>query len=399
MNIHMNHLCRLHWWGEKIYGFDDSGNYFLFTEEEIYLLSHITQNPRVEDLVTALVGELEIEEKYITSFIHTFLSNYPQLFSCPNKTNERDIEISGVQGAFFPVELHISLTDSCPQHCKHCYKNAEAVGKFIDTDSLYVLLDYLQGHTPTLCLSGGEPTWHPKFSEILRRYQDSYTISVMSSGYQISSQALDVIADAKCTLNISIYSSDPQIHDEFTGVLNSYNEIMKTIEYAQKKGIHVCITTLFLNDNVEDIEKLIDSLYYKGIKTITIGTIAPLGRAKENDIKSKKISEKTYKKLLQIKEDYPFVDIPSPENTEAKNSIRVQGSPFKCSAGSFSWAVFEDGKIYPCAMCAEKELLAGSICGVKEISPFDLSAYYDRISVTSCIKKLLKDTCSCPFDS
>lgn len=90
----------------------------------------------------------------------------------------------------------------------------------------------------------------------------------------------------------------------------------------------------------------------KGIKTITIGKITSVGRAKENDLEVLNIiPDDLREKLLCLKKKYNIIKIPDNETCE---NILLPFSPLKCSAGTLSWSINEHGQIHPCGVCLWK---------------------------------------------
>lgn len=139
----------------------------------------------------------------VENFINIFMENFADYFYFAHEETSQMICISGKKLAYYPLEIHISLTNRCIERCKHCYKSASASGVYVDFNILSAFLDRMSGYVPYLCLSGGEPTLHPDFSKIMDRYSSVYNICVLTFGVRIV-PLLGVIAKASRGMVVSI---------------------------------------------------------------------------------------------------------------------------------------------------------------------------------------------------
>lgn len=61
----------------------------------------------------------------------------------------------------------IRITDYCTMSCTHCLVNANEHGRHMDTKTFEDALKFSLEYDPSLIISGGEPTQHPHFLEML----------------------------------------------------------------------------------------------------------------------------------------------------------------------------------------------------------------------------------------
>lgn len=385
----------LHWWGHHLLLIRNLNEYYIFEEEEVFFVEHLCKTNVVAEVFCDIARELEVDSALIESFINVFLENFSDYFYLAQDEITQSLCISGKKLAYYPLEIHISLTDRCIQKCKHCYKSASSCGKDVDFKDLCDFLDRMIGYVPYLCLSGGEPTLHPDFIRIMEKYSTFYNVCVLTSGVRIS-PLLDVIAKADRGMVVSLYSSIPAIHDEFAGYIGSYNEIMKSLNIALANGIHTAVTTLLSRNNFDDIADLVEMIVPKGIKTITIGKITSVGRAKENDLEVLNIiPDDLREKLLCLKKKYNIIKIPDNETCE---NILLPFSPLKCSAGTLSWSINEHGQIHPCGVCSMEGLSLGLIAPFDETILTDRTSYIERVKNLPLVKNMERFKVRCPFD-
>ena len=312
------------------------------------------------NVINSISNELEVDTCEAEEFVSIFLNNYDSIFEY--KKQNKAMNISGEKGKYFPFELHISLTNMCNQKCIHCYKKAGEANEKIDYNELLNFLKYMEGKVPFLTLSG------------------------------IKDSQVDALKKARRGVYMSVYSSKPEIHDKFVGVKNSYKKIIDNIEKLCSKKIHVGVSTLLTETNSDDIIELVSILDKMGINRISLGLISNIGRAKEKGL-SAKDKDKVIDNMKKIKEQ--FDDIVVLQEVEENKRKRIF-SPFKCMAGSLLWCLYENGEIYPCGVCKEKNLLMGSVNNYEECID-NITSYYERISKLLIIKKLESLEDVCPF--
>ncbi len=377
----------LHWWGNNVILINNLRDMYVLSAEETFLVECMSITNDVDELKSILGEKLCIEKEYIEKFIEIFMCNFKEYFFY--NTNIKKLYISGEKGAYYPLELHVSLTNICIQKCKHCYKSANENGVFIDYNQLIDFLDSMREFVPYLTLSGGEPTLHPAFSKLMDRYSDTYNTCVLTSGVNFNDGIWESVKKAKRGMVVSIYSANAERHDIFADKKDSFNSIMKTIDNAKKLGISIGVSTMITEDNENDIDALIELLKNKNINNITVGKISNLGRAqKENLVKNDVLPQEMEIILERLKKKHSQIDI-----MESESSCEIPYAVLKCMAGTLVWSVYEDGQIHPCGMCKNEKMKIG------EIDNFNKDIIYNR---ESYIKEIYGDSYlqsdkKCPF--
>lgn len=394
MRIRLKDDVNLHWWGDRVLLVYHRGGFYALDEIETQLVQYFQITTCIEKIVEIMSEELGVDQDTVVHFITIFLENFHKFMCVENDVTQERIKISGEYNAFYPLEIHISMTDCCTQNCRHCYKRAGANGRFIHYEDLSAFLQSMVGKVPYLVISGGEPTIHPNFCDLLHDYGDVFCISVLSSGYELDWNALDAIRYAKDGLTVSVYSSDSAIHDAFTGTIGSFKSVMRTIDLCKEMEIPIQISTILTETNFDDMEKLIHQLSKKGVKYISVGTIAPVGRAADNElVDGSFLTEDIRKKVIGVSRDNSTVVAISSHDVAEASRL----SSFKCSSGTLSWSIFEDGEIQPCGLCRYPELKLGSIGDHEMPILYTRDEYEAKISKVDCIKRLCESDQSCPF--
>lgn len=392
MRITKHNNIDLHWWGQDLLLVRDVNEHYVLDEVEAFFLEHVCKINDVEQLVDAISQETGSDSETIMNFIEVFMKNFDEYFFYSNGDSVDPITISGKKMAYYPLELHVSLTSRCFLKCKHCYKSASGTGIDICYDDLRAFLNRMCGFVPYLCISGGEPTLHSSFSAILNEYSSKYSICVLTSGVY-TTNLLGTLSQADRGIVVSMYSSTPEIHDAFTGQKGSYSESLNTINKALAMGIPVGVTTVLFEENSDRIQSFIDFFVDNGVDRITIGKISKVGRAKDNDVPiiatqslSSQINGADRQKKVSV-----LID-------EKHSSNDLPHSVFKCYAGALTWSINEYGQIQPCGICSVDDLALGNISQFDSTILYNRSQYIDKVKQLSLIKQMYAKGNSCPFN-
>lgn len=169
-----------------------------------------------------------------------------------------------------PLSVQIELTNKCSTACSHCFR-FEALGQHaaeMGTDQAKQLLTDLKAFSVrTITLSGGEPTQHSKFAEILRHAaQQGLATGVLSNGVGLSDEVLDsIIYDARW-LRLSIDGSTADVYGKVRRSLvtgeNAFAEVESTVKRFVDRNssaphckLAICYTIQHLN--AEDVPHMI----------------------------------------------------------------------------------------------------------------------------------------------
>lgn len=140
--------------------------------------------------------------------------------------------------------IHVEVTSRCNERCLHCYQ-PRAVSRDMEMSLFRDLLGQLRKMgTASMTLSGGEPTLHPDFPQILRLTRESdMIINVLSNGLLIDDEMTAVLKDVNLNMiQISLYSTNPRIHDEITRVGGSHERTVAAVERLIAANVPVQIS-------------------------------------------------------------------------------------------------------------------------------------------------------------
>lgn len=108
----------------------------------------------------------------------------------------------------FPTTLELDLTTACTRSCPECPSTTAPVQRTLSREALDWLLGSLDGQTPGLLLTGGEPTMAPLFPETLAlaRRRGFREIAVVTNGGCLDEEPVvaALLAHAS-TIRLSLY--------------------------------------------------------------------------------------------------------------------------------------------------------------------------------------------------
>lgn len=386
-----------HWWGERIVLLTDLNEYYMLSEEETFLIEYFDGCAHYEDIIEKIAIDTGLENGEIESILKIFMENFKEYLEEKNK--EEKNQITGKKGWYYPIELHISLTNACKQKCLHCYKCAEDSGEYINYNDLIKFLNRMQGYVPYLTLSGGEPTMHSHFKDVLERYSDKYSISILSSGVKIPEKIIKECMKAERGMTVSLYGDCAITHDKFAQRSGSFEAIMDTIKKVKAMGGRIGVSIVATSENRNQIENLIKTLNEMKVDSITVGQLMNTGRARENDLYfAQKADSDWIEKLEEMCEQYKNVLVLEQNYIYKEgNASNIISRIFKCLAGSLIWAVYETGEIHPCAVCTRSEFLIGHIGKFESTMLKNREEYEARLENHPLIEEMNRMGRYCPY--
>ena len=108
----------------------------------------------------------------------------------------------------FPITLELDLTSQCTRNCPECPSSTAPTCQVLDMRFLDQLFGFLEGQTPGLLLTGGEPTMAPLFPEALRlaRRRGFREIAVVTNGSLLDQPSVaEALLTDVTTIRVSMY--------------------------------------------------------------------------------------------------------------------------------------------------------------------------------------------------
>lgn len=155
----------------------------------------------------------------------------------------------------------VEITDSCNLTCPMCYASSAPGRKHLSVDDCRRSIDRLvevEGRPEVLQLSGGEPTIHPQFKEILQ-----YAMSQPIDYVQINTNGIRFASDPGLIETVAEYRDRLEIFFQLDGFSDDVSQSLrgerlvetklKALEALGKQGVHVTLAVT-LQGGVNDGE-------------------------------------------------------------------------------------------------------------------------------------------------
>ena len=160
--------------------------------------------------------------------------------------------------------IQLDITQACTERCRHCYV-PEYNPIFLPYDKICMVLDeFREMGGIHVSLSGGECMMHKDIIKIIKAIRErDCTVGCLSNLTVCTDAIIDALVEADGTVQVSLYSMSPAIHDEVTRRKGSWVETMGAILRLREAQIPVLISCPCLKINYKDypaVMKFADSL-------------------------------------------------------------------------------------------------------------------------------------------
>ena len=166
---------------------------------------------------------------------------------------------------------YLSLTTFCPNHCLACpCRHAGAAGvKELDLERIREDIRKAEERGPLdrVILSGGEPTFHGRFVEVMEFLASKqFPVSLTTTSERFSNPdflrtVLAVFPAKRLSVTTAFHSFDPEIHDGMTrtpGSLRRWKEGLLAVEAA---GIATTLKHLLSRPTIEALPRFVEEYY------------------------------------------------------------------------------------------------------------------------------------------
>jgi AdoMet-dependent heme synthase len=156
-----------------------------------------------------------------------------------------------------PLAAGIEISDHCNETCAHCYQVQGRKGE-MSTDEIFRLIDELaQIGVLLLTLSGGEATLRKDFLEIVAHARKrGFAIRLFTNGLTMTRELARSLAElAVQNVEISLYSTQAEVHDFVTGVPRSFERTVAGVRNLVELGVSVTVKTPVMSVNEGEFEE------------------------------------------------------------------------------------------------------------------------------------------------
>ena len=289
-----------------------------------------------------------------------------------NKVDRTECPPPGTRGRGLEL-VYLELTEACNNRCSGC-PNASFLANIGDrtvksgfgssslTSHEWIsIISRLPASVSHIVLTGGEPTLHPGFFNIVTELnRNGFAFVVFTNArWNRPLQLVSLLAQLPSFNGflISLHGTSASTHEAFTGVKGSFDETLQNIKRATNSNLPVSISTVITKENYLELRHIVELGMALGVEEITFnrfihepGLDAPKSRPLD-----KSLFYLALDWINELKTEFSGIRIGyGPCIPECFNSSASVG----CSAGEGSFVVDPWGNVKP---CFHSDLLCGSI--------------------------------------
>jgi radical SAM protein with 4Fe4S-binding SPASM domain len=153
-----------------------------------------------------------------------------------------------------PLGVQLDLTYRCNERCVHCYLDHDDRGEMTTAEMREVLQQLAEAGTLFLTLSGGEVLMRMDFFEILAYARCLlFCVKIKTNAFLVREKEADRMRDLGVnSVQVSIYSHRPEVHDAITKLPGSLKRSVEGIRLLQSCGLKVIIANVLMRQNLSD---------------------------------------------------------------------------------------------------------------------------------------------------
>ncbi|MCK5320168.1 radical SAM protein [Candidatus Parcubacteria bacterium] len=161
--------------------------------------------------------------------------------------------------------VDFAITNLCNSKCKMCsarllYRHEDR--KILNPDEIVsAFLEASRLGAMHINLTGGEPFMRPldELVYIIKNIKPRrHLISLVTNSLLATKDRLEKLKKAGLdTIQLSIESLTPEIHDDIRGVPGNFDKVMAAYEYSKELGFLICLSTVITHTNFDEIKKII----------------------------------------------------------------------------------------------------------------------------------------------
>lgn len=250
--------------------------------------------------------------------------------------------------------IHMEITSICNERCIHCYIPHENKEHHMDLDLFNRIVDEsIEMKVLNFTISGGEPMLHPKFIEMIKRCKrENISLNILSNLTQLSDDIVNAFkSNPLISVQASLYSIDPYVHDDITNVKGSCNLTKNAIIRLANDGVSLQISCPILKQNIHCYRDVIEWAKKMNLNVSSDYNLLGMYNSNTQNLKCRlDYDDVSYilNNLSAIEKD----DLK--KEVEEKKSLTMNDAV--CSVCRYSFCISELGDVYPCVGWQSKSL-------------------------------------------
>ena len=191
-----------------------------------------------------------------------------------------------------PHRLSVELANICNLHCSYCFRSADNLysqhAEFFPLELLRRIVSEAReaAHITHVNFTGGEPTLHPQFNEILETIASAdLQTSFVTNGWHFERiwPALSSNRRAVSHVAFSVDGIDRETHDHWRGA-GSFDRLIRAFSRCYMSQLPFAIKIVMRRDLVDQLEQIAIFAARMGAAALNFVHVMPTSSGFENDL-------------------------------------------------------------------------------------------------------------------
>lgn len=273
-----------------------------------------------------------------------------------------------------PLAAHLDVTYRCNERCVHCYLDHDDHGEMTTVEIKGVLDQLAEAGVFFLTLSGGEPFMRRDFFEIVEHARRLlFNVKVKTNAVMIGeTEARRLRSLTIDTVQVSVYSHRPSVHDAITKLPHSFERTIKALRFLRDQGLKVTIANVLMTANLSDQGGVQELAAELGVHYTIDPTITPMMDG-DLSVLALRIPGEELKPVFRnpalVSNQEEYCAPPKPLTEED-----LEG--YSCSAGHSFCYISPYGDVFP---CVQFPLPSGNVRRQKFLDIWNLSPQLNEV--------------------
>jgi len=255
-----------------------------------------------------------------------------------------------------PIRMDLALTFRCQNDCPHCYAGGPHETEEMTTENWKRVLDKMKELGIFIAtFTGGEPTLREDLPEIITHAQKIGIVTgLVTNGRRLKDKNF-VSTLERAGLDfaqVTLESSNQEIHDEMTGSKGSWQETIQGIRNLIPTTIYTTTNTTLTRLNAAGFLETLDLVHSLGVKAFGCNGLIHSGKgplfAEDNALKPdelKSVLQKVQEKASHLGMSFLWY---TPTRYCELNPVNLGLGVKSCTASGMNMCVGPSGDVYPC---------------------------------------------------
>ena len=245
-----------------------------------------------------------------------------------------------------PLSVQLDLTYRCNERCVHCYLDHDDHGEMTTAEIKDLLDQMANAGVFYLTISGGEILMRRDLFEILEYARArTFCVKLKTNGVLIRDKEAARLRELGVeSVQISIYSHRPEVHDAITKMPGSFRQSIEAVRLLRKQGLHVTLANVLMVQNAKDYPGVRALAAELGAQCTIDPTITPMMDGDRSILKlnvDQAVLQGVFRDGDLVGNVEEFCAPPPSVDEEALDML-------PCSAGHTACYVSPYGDVYPC---------------------------------------------------